>query len=53
MDDLLGNKPFMSPITTVSFTGKRTLSESECSTSSDEKQECSKLLNLILLFKLV
>lgn len=34
MDDLLGLKPFMSSISTISSTGKRSRSPSECSTSS-------------------
>ncbi|XP_071581407.1 uncharacterized protein, partial [Temnothorax nylanderi] len=35
MDNLLGSKPFMLPVSTVSSTGKRSRSPSECSTSSD------------------
>ncbi|XP_071576844.1 uncharacterized protein [Temnothorax nylanderi] len=35
MDTLLGEKPFMSPVSIVSSTGKRTLSQSECTSSDD------------------
>ncbi|KYN29104.1 hypothetical protein ALC57_01467, partial [Trachymyrmex cornetzi] len=45
MDDLLGTKPFMSPVSTISTTGKRSRAESEqsdCSlTSSNEDKENS------------
>ncbi|XP_012058852.1 PREDICTED: uncharacterized protein LOC105622028 [Atta cephalotes] len=39
MDDLLGLKPSMSSITTVSSTGKRSRMESICSSSSSDKEE--------------
>nr|XP_012216362.1 PREDICTED: uncharacterized protein LOC105668519 [Linepithema humile] len=34
MENLLGSKPFMSPVSTISSTGKGSQSPSECSTSS-------------------
>lgn len=35
MDTLLGSKPFMLPVSTISSTGKRTQAQSESSTSSE------------------
>ncbi|TGZ46714.1 Uncharacterized protein DBV15_11963 [Temnothorax longispinosus] len=35
MDTLLGEKPFMSPVSIVSSTGKKTVSQSECTSSDD------------------
>lgn len=39
MDNLLNSKPYMSPLTTVSSTGKQTEAQSEHSTSSAESLE--------------
>ena len=55
MDDLLGIKAFMSPVNTVSITGKRSQAESEqsdCSqTSSNEDKENSTPSKLTILYK--
>lgn len=42
MDNLLHSKPYISPLTTVSSTGKKTEAQSECSTSSAENLENEK-----------
>ncbi|KYN14483.1 hypothetical protein ALC57_13308 [Trachymyrmex cornetzi] len=55
MDDLLGTKPFMSPVSTTFTNGKRSRAESEqsdCSqTSSNEDKENSTPNKLIILYK--
>lgn len=54
MDDLLGGKPFMSPVA-IASSSKRSFSDTECSTSSDsvtdEKPKHSKLL--IITFDII
>lgn len=60
MDNLLGSKPFMMPTSTISSTGKRSGSSSECSISSMDscleddplniKPTSSKLIAFCVLF---
>lgn len=59
MDELLGSKPYMSPVATTSSSGKRTLLESTESNTSDESamddsqpSKLQLLLHLILFYVL-
>ncbi|KAH0563771.1 hypothetical protein KQX54_006233 [Cotesia glomerata] len=45
MDDLMGDKPFISPVATCSSTGKKKRTSSECSTESSTSSDLENLVN--------